>query len=176
MDMNGINGYAVWYRLEVAVHNYSYLIIQINNYNKLPTFLMYVILVYMYNVYLSQRRTSSYLDGCRIFVVRVNLLVLTRPTLAINYPNGNVDFFHVHFVILIVLVINKILFRSNCTFYLSSLCISVLVLLLLKVVHDKVIALLLKNAKSLFSQLTTASHHYKTSFDMAIVEIHAVVS
>ena len=30
--------------------------------------------------------------------------------------------------------------------------------------------------KSLFSQLTTASHHYKTSFDMAIVEIHAVVS
>ena len=32
-----------------------------------------------------------------------------------------------------------------------------------------------KNAKSLFSQLTTASHHYKTSFDMAIVEIHAVV-
>ena len=45
--MNGINGYAVWYRLslEVAVHNYSYLIIQINNYNELPTFLMYVILV-----------------------------------------------------------------------------------------------------------------------------------
>ena len=34
----------------------------------------------------------------------------------------------------------------------------------------------LKNAKPLFSQLTTASHHYKTSFDMAIVEIHAVVS
>ena len=33
-----------------------------------------------------------------------------------------------------------------------------------------------KNAKPLFSQLTTASHHYKTSFDMAIVEIHAVVS
>ena len=29
---------------------------------------------------------------------------------------------------------------------------------------------------SLFSQLTTASHHYKTSFDMAIVEIHSVVS
>ena len=45
--MNGINGYTVWYRLslEVAVHNYSYLIIQINNYNELPTFLMYVILV-----------------------------------------------------------------------------------------------------------------------------------
>ena len=33
-----------------------------------------------------------------------------------------------------------------------------------------------KNAKPLFSQLTTASHHYKTSFDIAIVEIHAVVS
>ena len=40
MDINGINGYAVWYRLEVAVHNYSYLIIQINNYNELPTCLM----------------------------------------------------------------------------------------------------------------------------------------
>ena len=32
------------------------------------------------------------------------------------------------------------------------------------------------HAKPLFSQLTTASHHYKTSFDIAIVEIHAVVS
>ena len=61
--MNGINGYTVWYRLDVAVHNYSYLMIQINNYNEFPTFLMYVILVYMYNVYLSQRRASSYLDG-----------------------------------------------------------------------------------------------------------------
>ena len=77
--MNGINGYTVWYRLEVAVHNYSYLIIQNNNYNELPTFLMYVILVYMYIVYLSQRRASSYLDGCRIFALLVNLLVLTRP-------------------------------------------------------------------------------------------------
>ena len=90
---------------------------------------MYVILVYMYNVYLSQRRASSYLDGCRIFVVRVNLPVLTRPNLANNYPNGSVDFFHVHFVIVIVLVI-KVLFRSNCTFYLSSFCISEFVLLL----------------------------------------------
>ena len=110
--MNGINGYTVWYRLEVAVHNYSYLIIQINNYNKFSTFLLYVILVYKYNVYLSQRRALSYLNGCRIFVVRINLLVLTRPNLANNYPNGSVDFFHVHFVIVIVL------FRSNCTFYL----------------------------------------------------------
>ena len=49
--------------------------------------------------------------------------------LANNYPNGSVDFFHVHFVIVIVLVI-QVLFRSNCTFYLSSFCISVLVLLL----------------------------------------------
>ena len=129
--MNGINGYTVWYRLslKVAVHNYSYLIIQINNYNELPTFLMYVILVYMCNVYLSQRRAPSYLDGCRIFAVRVNLLVLTRPNLANNYRNSSVDFFHVHFVIVIVLVI-QVLFRSNCTFYLSSFCISVLVLLL----------------------------------------------
>ena len=63
------------------------------------------------------------------FVVRINLLVLTRPNLANNYPNGSVDFFHVHFVIVIVLVI-QVLFRSNCTFYLSSFCISVLVLLL----------------------------------------------
>ena len=122
--MNGINGYTVWYRLEVAVHNYSYFMIQINNYNEFPTFLMYVILVYMYNVYLSQRRASSYLDGGRIFVVRVNLLVLTRPNLANNYPNGSVDFFHVHFLIVIVLII-QVLFRSNCTFDLSSFCISV---------------------------------------------------
>ena len=111
--MNGINGYTVWYRLEVAVHNYSYLIIQINNYKKNSTFL-YVILVYKSNVYLSQRRALSYLNGCRIFVVRINLLVLTRPNLANNYPNGSVDFFHVHFVIVIVLVI-QVLFRSNCT-------------------------------------------------------------
>ena len=80
----------------------------------------------MYNVYLSQRRASSYLDGCRIFAVRVNLLVLTRPNLANNYRNSSVDFFHVQFVIVIVLVI-QVLFRSNCTFYLSSFCISVLV-------------------------------------------------
>ena len=39
-----------------------------------------------------------------------------------NYPNGSVDFFHVHFVIVIVLVI-QVLLRSNCTFYLSSFCI-----------------------------------------------------
>ena len=32
------------------------------------------------------------------------------------------------------------------------------------------------NANPLFSRLTTASHHYKTSFDMAIVEINAVVA
>ena len=64
-----------------------------------------------------------------IFAVRVNLLVLTRPNLANNYRNSSVDFFHVHFVIVIVLVI-QVLFRSNCTFYLSSFCISVLVLLL----------------------------------------------
>ena len=83
----------------------------------------------MCNVYLSQRRASSYLDGCRIFAVRVNLLVLTRPNLANNYRNSSVDFVHVHFVIVIVLVI-QVLFRSNCTFYLSTFCISVLVLLL----------------------------------------------
>ena len=117
--MNGINGYTVWYRLEVAVHNYSYLIIQINNYNKCSTFLLYVILVYKSNVYLSQRRALLYLNGCRIFVVRINLLVLTRPNLANNYPNGSVDFFHVHFLIVIVLVI-QVLFRSNCTFYLRG--------------------------------------------------------
>ena len=46
-----------------------------------------------------------------------------------NYLNGSVDFFHVHFVIVIVLVI-QVLLRSNCTFYLSSFCISVLLLLL----------------------------------------------
>ena len=44
-----------------------------------------------------------------------------------NYPNGSVDFFHVHFVIVLVI---QVLFRSNCTFYLSSFCISVLLLLL----------------------------------------------
>ena len=102
------------------MHNYSYLIMQINNYNKCSTFLLYVILVYKYNVYLSQRRALSYLNGCRIFVVRINLLVLTRPNLANNYPNGSVDFFHVHFVIVIVLVI-QVLFRSNFTFYLKEL-------------------------------------------------------
>ena len=35
-----MNGCTVWYRLDVAVHNYSYLIIKINNYNELPTFLL----------------------------------------------------------------------------------------------------------------------------------------
>ena len=44
-----------------------------------------------------------------------------------NYPNGSVDFFHVHFVIVIVLII-QVLLRSNCTFYLSSFCISVLLI------------------------------------------------
>ena len=81
-----MNGCTVWYRLDVAVHNYSYLIIKINNYNELPTFLLNTGI----HVYLSQRRASrisrrrmsSYVDGCRIFVVRVNLLVLTRPNLA----------------------------------------------------------------------------------------------
>ena len=71
-----------WYRLEVVVHNYSYLIIKINNYNELPTFLMNVILVYMYICHSVARRVSSYVDGCRIFVVCVNLLVSTRPNLA----------------------------------------------------------------------------------------------
>ena len=56
--MNGINGYTVWYRLEVAVHNYSYLIIQNNNYNELPTFLMYVILVYIWVVFRYQWHTE----------------------------------------------------------------------------------------------------------------------
>ena len=37
VDMNGCT---VWYRLDVAVHNYSYLIIKINNSNELPTFLL----------------------------------------------------------------------------------------------------------------------------------------
>ena len=81
-----MNGCTVWYRLDVAVHNYSYLIIKINNYNELPTFLLNTGI----HVYLSQRRASrivrrrasSYVDGCRIFVIRVNLLVLTRPNLA----------------------------------------------------------------------------------------------
>ena len=81
-----MNGCTVWYRLDVAVHNYSYLIIKINNYNELPTFLH----VYMYTwytcIFVTAARVahfaSSYVDGCRIFVVRVNLLVLTRPNLA----------------------------------------------------------------------------------------------
>ena len=51
VDMNGCT---VWYRLDVAVHNYSYLIIQINNYNELPTFLLNTGI----HVYLSQRRAS----------------------------------------------------------------------------------------------------------------------
>ena len=33
-----------------------------------------------------------------------------------------------------------------------------------------------QTANPLFSHLTTALHHYKTSFDMSIVVIHAVVS
>ena len=42
---------------------------------------MYLVLVYYYNNY-KTHFASSYVDGCRIFVVRVNLLVLTRPNLA----------------------------------------------------------------------------------------------
>ena len=49
-----MNGCTVWYRLDVAVHNYSYLIIKINNYNELPTFLFNTGI----HVYLSQRRAS----------------------------------------------------------------------------------------------------------------------
>ena len=49
-----MNGCTVWYRLDVAVHNYSYLIIQINNYNELPTFLLNTGI----HVYLSQWRAS----------------------------------------------------------------------------------------------------------------------
>ena len=49
-----MNGYAVWYKLHVAVHNYSYLIIKNNNYNELPTFLLNTGI----HVYLSQRRAS----------------------------------------------------------------------------------------------------------------------
>ena len=49
-----MNGCTVWYRLDVAVHNYSYLIIKINNYNELPTFLLNTGI----HVYLSQRRAS----------------------------------------------------------------------------------------------------------------------
>ena len=56
--MNGIDGYTVWYRLEVAVHHYSYLIIQNNNYNELPTFLMYVIFTGIH-VYLSHYHMST---------------------------------------------------------------------------------------------------------------------
>ena len=51
VDMNGCT---IWYRLDVAVHNYSYLIIKINNYNELPTFLLNT----GTHVYLSQRRAS----------------------------------------------------------------------------------------------------------------------
>ena len=49
-----MNGCTVWYRLDVAVHNYSCLIIKINNYNELPTFLLNTGI----HVYLSQRRVS----------------------------------------------------------------------------------------------------------------------
>ena len=52
-------------RLEVAVHNYSYLIIKNNNYNELPTFLMYVILVYMYICRIIVCRRMSHF--CRTF-------------------------------------------------------------------------------------------------------------
>ena len=42
-------------------------------------------------------------------------------------------------------------------------------------VWSKLVAGLLKERYNpLFSQLTTASHHYTTSFYMAIVDIHAV--
>ena len=75
-----MNGCTVWYRLDVAVHNYSYLIIKINNYNELPTFLLNTGR-YMYICH-SVAHFPSYVDGCRIFVVRVNLLVFTRPNLA----------------------------------------------------------------------------------------------
>ena len=51
-----MNTYTVWYRLEVAVHNNSYLIIQNNNYNELPTFLMYVILVYNLCIFVTASR------------------------------------------------------------------------------------------------------------------------
>ena len=68
----------VWYR--VAVHNYSYLIIQINNYTELPTFLMYVILVYVYICHRVTRRCTStdvtqysHLDAnCFLSIVRIN--------------------------------------------------------------------------------------------------------
>ena len=51
-----MNGCTVWYRLglNVAVHNYSYFIIKINNYNELPTFLFNTGI----HVYLSQCRAS----------------------------------------------------------------------------------------------------------------------
>ena len=48
-----MNGYTVWYRLDVAVHNYS-LIIKINNYNELPTFLLNTGI----HMYICQRRAS----------------------------------------------------------------------------------------------------------------------
>ena len=71
----------------------------------------------------ARRRTST--DFCRTR----KSTGFDSPNLENNYPNGSVDFFHVHFVIVIVLVI-QVLFRSNCTFDLSSFSISVLVLLL----------------------------------------------
>ena len=102
-----MNGCTVWYRLYVAVHNYSYLIIQINNYNELPTFLLNTGI----HVYLSQRHSvahfaSSYVDGCRIFVVRVNLLVLTRPNLAGLGDTHNLSWFDT--TIFCILVSTKI--------------------------------------------------------------------
>ena len=57
-----MNTYTVWYRLEVAVHNNSYLIIQNNNYNELPTFLMYVILVYIMYICHSVARRRTWTD------------------------------------------------------------------------------------------------------------------
>ena len=51
-----MNGCTVWYRLDVAVHNYSYLIIKMNNYNELPTFLLNTGI----HVYLSQRHSVAH--------------------------------------------------------------------------------------------------------------------
>ena len=92
--MNGINGYTVWYRLEVAVHNYSYLIIKINNYNELPTFLMYVILVYTTDirlVYVCRRmshfcrtRTSTGFDPVLRHADVCALNVAPRPRCALD--------------------------------------------------------------------------------------------
>ena len=76
-----MNGCTVWYRLDVAVHNYSYLI-KINNYNELPTFLLNTGI----HVYLSQRRASRISRRRMSHFCRTrkssNLLVLTRPNLA----------------------------------------------------------------------------------------------